>query len=165
MDKPSEYECEKCHKTFDEMNQCACHLISCSSYKCSICDNIFENQEALGLHISKHKNDKSNIEKTFNCDICNQVFQTNGYLDEHTKNVHNSLKPTCSICSKQFIHDNILKGHVRFVHEGEFTFPCELKFSNEMYLKNHKKSRHSSEIHNCQMCKKCARPKMLFNNM
>ena len=109
MDKPTEYKCEKCQKTFDKKNQFENHLITCGNenYKCSICDNSFDNQKALGLHISIHK-----------CDLCNIVFAEPNSKVIHMKNVHQEKKSKCDNCYKEFETNGQLQKHHSNVSDG-----------------------------------------------
>ena len=125
MDKPLEYKCDQCQKTFAEKNQYASHRSSCGkmNFKCSICDCKFRNQNALGLHISKHK-----------CEICNKVFSKPEHKVRHMKNVHGKNEYSCKVCEKVFKFETKLHLHIRKDHlEKKNKLPtcniCGISFS------------------------------------
>ena len=150
------------------------------NFKYSICDCKFRNQNALGLHISKHKCEICNKvfskperkvshmknvhgKNEYSCKVCEKVFKFETRLNLHIRRDHLEKKnklPTCNICGISFSYDYVLKGHIKSIHEGELPYlcdECELKFSSDM--KNHKARIHSTDIHNCQKCDKVCKNK------
>ena len=127
---------------------------------CKFCDGVFETDESIKIHLKSVHEEKV---RDLTCEICKQVFQVIGHFKQYIRHVHNDSKPTCNICGKRFSQDFILTGHIKSVHEGEFPFPCykcELKFSNEKYLKKHRASKHSTDNHYCNKCPKVCKTKV-----
>lgn len=66
----------------------------------------------------------SEIAKPWKCDKCPKTFAKSHLLHSH-KLQHATEKPyLCpnSGCDKAFVHNSILKNHIRSVHEGIFSY-------------------------------------------
>jgi len=58
--------------------------------------------------------------ETYTCDFCDKVFTWKGNLEMHLLRIHQGEgKFNCSLCGKQFIHENSLKIHKR-LHATNF---------------------------------------------
>ena len=105
---------------------------------CDICGDVFTLQINLKRHISvQHK--ESDPIKSHDCDQCD-YSGTYTNLMQHN---HKKLLPhTCFICYKGFARKDVLKQHMKSVHNNENTSKpkviskvlcrfCRKKFSNE----------------------------------
>ena len=70
--------------------------------------------------------------KTFRCNICILIFQSQGSLNIHNKAVHESHKyHKCDSCGKSFSQAGNLKTHVDSVHNKQ------KKITNVTHVERH----------------------------
>ena len=91
-------------------------------YKCNICQNFFQSEDALKLHTSLCQVTASMVKKkqklshkVLKCGICGDIFQSKNALKAH----YRSCKPTvfaCTICGKNFELIAGLKRHMKSMH-------------------------------------------------
>ena len=92
--------------------------------------------------------EKTHRMKTYQCDICNQAFETTQYLKTH-KNQHHNGKTNhtwCTVCLK-YVSLKSLKMHIAVVHDGLKPYQCKLchkYFSVSCNLKKHMERVHAS---------------------
>ena len=111
-------------------------------FDCGYCNNVFENEESLLVHVKSYHDDeekevsfvdeledladkskaelsKDSIIDTFECFPCQLNFDNEGALVEHINEVHNSEndKFGCEICGKQFNSRQRLVIHAQ-VHDN-----------------------------------------------
>ena len=103
----------------------------------------------------KHKGKKytgkeyatTNPNGTFNCTICNAVFNQLNSVTRHFKTVHEPFE--CNACEGCFSAKHALKTHYAQAHEGrKKQYQCNLCsriFSSKQYLTKHMKKKHVSE--------------------
>jgi KRAB domain-containing zinc finger protein len=105
------YSCDKCPKSFKEIEHLKKHLfrhLGIKSFSCTLCPARFAVKSGLESHMTTHTN-----EKKFQCKICDSKFTKNQTLNMHMK-IHKSEKAyACSFCDMRFIASGQLKRHVR----------------------------------------------------
>ena len=68
-------------------------------------------------------NTKVSKKETYNCDICDKVFNDKSNLRRH-KIIHSGEKPhACPVCHKTFARTSVLKKHQK-IHTGDKQFRC-----------------------------------------
>ena len=91
----------------------------------------------------------------YKCENCQKTFDNERQYVGHMSNCSkNHYK--CSICKNVFQNQEALGIHIS-KHKSVLPYPCdefESKIDNETHTKEHKKSKHSTEIYNCQQCSK-----------
>ena len=85
--------------------------------------------------------------KPFQCNVCDEEFETETVLRIHIGFIHEGKKPfKYKVCDKEFKAESVLKNHIGSVHEGKKPFKCsdcKVSFSSELALKNHVQSIHT----------------------
>ncbi|GFS36584.1 hypothetical protein NPIL_15891 [Nephila pilipes] len=102
------------------------------TFKCELCDKTFIHYIALDAHnIIQHK-----IKPNFQCKKCSRLFTLEEHCDIHM--LPNDKK--CQICCWEFWKKSELLYHLRFVHNLEGNFKCDLCgiwFSSKNVLEIH----------------------------
>jgi len=81
----NKFSCSECNRSFQSFNQLSCHMEIHAGVKncwsCSLCDEeLFETAGSFQQHmIQRH-----NIEKPFHCTMCDQYFEQNIQLQQHS---------------------------------------------------------------------------------
>ena len=173
-----EYQCEHCQKTFakKDRRQYAGHLTTCGklNYKCSICDCKFRNEKVLRHHISKHKCEICNSiftqpgakglhmtnihgKNKYQCDMCEKVFTADATRYTHIQRDHLKRKYRCDICNEDFSAKQNLKSHMINIHENIQKHECNIchKGFNQVGNLNWHKNRWHNNGQNfqCEQCK------------
>ncbi|XP_052764271.1 uncharacterized protein LOC128206110 isoform X2 [Mya arenaria] len=168
------YGCVLCYETFDEEIHAIEHFTAHSENDKGFCKNcraefdslpvLLEHRKScITLEIStskQRKNGISSIEKKngnkFECDVCQQSFQTAAYLYRHMV-IHTDMF-VCNKCKKTFSRKDSLQKHVlkcclELAHEYEMLYceVCHRVFSKEGGLERHKAKCKS------KACEKCDR--------
>ncbi|KAJ6632940.1 Zinc finger protein, partial [Pseudolycoriella hygida] len=134
-----------------------------TKFICDICGQQFRIKRYMGSHMIKHKKEIEKSQATnIRCTVkgCAKSFTQTKLLNCHLKNYHkleSQEKPnklSCHLCSKQFVMQYILDGHIREVHEGLKPYKCphcEKEFSKTRTYKHHLQFRHSApeKMHRC----------------
>ncbi|XP_073963778.1 uncharacterized protein isoform X9 [Choristoneura fumiferana] len=93
---------------------------------------------------------------TVNCLACGASFYTFGPLLHHTNKDHKGTSAIlCDICGQHFKDANLLRLHIKTVHEntGLLCPECGEKFETRSKLKTHQKNHHDIEKkHKCLVC-------------
>ncbi|NXD83901.1 ZN438 protein, partial [Halcyon senegalensis] len=93
----------------------ACPTPPKPSYKCHVCNHIFQFKHHLQDHMNTHTN-----KRPYSCRICRKAYIHSGSLSTHMKLHHNEGKPKklvcCEFCAKVFGHAKVYFGHLREVH-------------------------------------------------
>ena len=121
-EKPPPYECDECHRTFNERRYLKTHRRIHSGdkpYTCEICSKTFTLVSYLRKHRRKHDG-----RKPFTCYICNKVFSELGHLTAHIFIHTGEKRHVCDVCGKAFTNPSTLTGHRR-IHSGEKPFCCD----------------------------------------
>ncbi|XP_066595583.1 gastrula zinc finger protein xFG20-1-like isoform X1 [Prorops nasuta] len=136
------YECTKCSKTFLVFRKFCYHLASVHKTKeivCSKCHKKFKNGNEFLQHYGEHttiegsrefvdtldgtdttefndpliENPESEVERTYNCALCDSDFSSMAELSEH-RNLHLKVKIySCVICRSMFSSANALEIHMK----------------------------------------------------
>lgn len=119
------------------------------------------------IFIGGSKNQQSNVEKPFHCNICNGSFSRYSSLWSH-KRLHSGEKNfKCNICGLAFAKAAYLKNHSR-IHTGEKPYRCNvcgMQFSQSPHLKNHERIHSGERPYVCEVCDKSfARHSTLWNH-
>ncbi|KAG8247946.1 Zinc finger and BTB domain-containing protein 41 [Homalodisca vitripennis] len=148
------YECDICHKTFNDRTVASKHrLIHTDDFKycCEVCNRPFKYVHDLKRHRSIHFD-----EKPFDCEICGKKFKHKSNLKTHQA-THYSTKPySCTLCDKRFHQKGNLKTHL-IVHTGEMPFVCNIctkRFHTRSGLLNHSYSHSDEKPFQCDICEK-----------
>jgi uncharacterized Zn-finger protein len=149
------YSCYECERTFKYPSGLKWHIKTVhlceKKYYCGYegcCEGFFKNSE-----LKKHLKEKHPIiEKSIQCNICNQKLKKKDYLKEHMK-IHNPNREIflCGIdgCTKSYPREANLKLHIKAIHEGQgYNYKCshcEKSFISKSRIKRHEKKYHSSQ--------------------
>ncbi|XP_023939791.2 zinc finger protein 585B-like [Bicyclus anynana] len=106
----------------------------------------------VGLCMVAFKLDNFNLY----CLACGASFYTFGPLLHHTNKDHKGTSAIlCDICGQHFKHVNLLRAHVKIVHEntGMLCPECGEKFETRAKLKTHQKNQHDvDKKYKCLVC-------------
>lgn len=100
---------------------------------------------------------KSKTLKKFKCLICQKTYSTKGNLNNHTKTIHENIRPyKCdySNCDKCYSNPSRLETHKR-IHTGHRPFKCGIcnkKFNEKGNLKTHLLFHSSYRPYRCEYC-------------
>ncbi|XP_078471762.1 uncharacterized protein LOC144948293 [Lampetra fluviatilis] len=146
-----------------------------SSFKCSVCDEVFVNSRDLCFHQSVHVKqarrgkaftpspgdvspDERNHagERPYCCNVCGEDFTQSHHLLNHQR-IHTSKKPyACTVCGKTFAHSAVFLAHKR-VHTGQKPYRCATcgkAFKQSGTLFNHEKTHAEEKPYGCAACGK-----------
>ena len=116
-----------------------CKSFEGSGYRCGFCDKIYEDHNALDVHLSSHLNRK---DKRYKCLLCGIFCTSKSTMHKHLFR-HNGKKPfKCKICGRAFNIKYSLKRHL-MTHTGEKPFGCSVcnkAFARKDYRDVHERS-------------------------
>lgn len=139
----SNMSCKLCPETVPDLYDMVDHLIAKH-------DVVFNKD--IGMCMVSFKLDNFNL----SCLICGAAFFTFGPLLYHTNKAHKGTNVLlCELCGQHFKHKNLLRLHVKSVHENaSFLCPdCGDKFESQSKLKTHQKAEHLVEKkYKCLVC-------------
>ena len=116
-------------------------------------DELEEDDETLSENIEP--TDKTEEQKDFPCDECDQLFKFRYKLNSHKKQIHNSdYLFLCKQCTFQTSHSQNLKRHIQSKHELTIIHcdNCDFECNRDDRLKAHKLSRHNILPYICSYC-------------
>ena len=124
---------------------------------CDFCSEVFYEKLSLEKHLKKHlkKQSKSNMEQSFQCQICEKFYLSQRSRDEHVL-LHGDPTFKCKKCDKLFFTLRYLRRHVRKRHKNSEIYKCDectRTYRCEFSLENHKKKKHGSKI--ILKCEEC----------
>ena len=120
------FDFEKCLKTFKTHSLLTVHNDSVNEQK-RLSFDLSTDISTLETSLIRYNVDKHNVEKEFQCYICNMTFSQKYKMKVHVKTLHEEKKPfNCKICSAKFISNRNLKYHVSYVHEKKKPFKCDI---------------------------------------
>ena len=104
-------------------------------FRCNICDELFETEDARAKHSLVHVNRSSSLD----CHICGKQFRHRTNLSTHMI-VHSGIKPhQCHICLRRFTQKVNLQRHMH-IHDGSRPFTCRMcqkSFTQKANLQRH----------------------------
>ncbi|CAB4054974.1 KRAB [Lepeophtheirus salmonis] len=103
---------------------------------CTFCDRRFKNEKTLMGHMLNHF---GVAPKMASCPECGLTLQKKSYA-RHLR-LHGNIAPqVCTICKKEFREKRSLDKHIKVVHGGEQSYPCNYcpeTFKTAIEQKNH----------------------------
>ncbi|XP_041664845.1 zinc finger protein OZF-like [Cheilinus undulatus] len=153
--KQRPFKCSICNQTFNQMAALTRHArvhTSETSFSCAFCGLKFALQRTLQQHIAIHTG-----EKPHSCSVCGLKFALHGALKRHML-VHQGEKPfSCSVCGNKFTLIGSLKRHMATAHLDEKLFMCQIcgnTFTQSWRLKRHMVVHKDEKPYSCSMCDK-----------
>ena len=128
-----------------------------SEHVCSECGKTFKNRKSLAPHMLLHTGIKNH-----QCDVCNQMFCSNGTLLSHkAQSKCGAEEVVCPICGTKCNNKYYLKRHL-MKHTGERPYKCEFEgcgkgFFDSQTLQNHRKIHLDIKECQCSLCPKAFR--------
>ena len=113
------------------------------SFLCTHCEESFQNQNQLEIHVKTHKLES--------CPLCDDTFPDLDKLSKHLKDCHT---PYCSTCETRFNKSLDLEKHILDNHMAK-TFPCNVcqtEFDSFQNLSDHAKEHISTACPKCPLC-------------
>lgn len=176
----SHYVCDKCNKTFEDINDIINHSVLahflcniCGDYcknasnlkthkqthfkvpnQCKFCDKMFDNSFNADLHMRKYY--KFNLYK---CKMCIKGFIHHGDLKRHIRSYHLVLKHKCSKCSKEYNFIGGLGYHMKNKHSTLSTDTISQKITVPKKKRTKIASKNVSNTYTCPICH------LIFNNV
>ncbi len=115
------YDCPRCGETFFTRKTAKSHLVKVHGggrIKCPLCDQTASSMENLRRHSARKHPEQALLKfrNLLSCPVCQQLFATRSYLQEHMS-LHNG-RPAylCSICGQGFCGKDGLRKHSRTLH-------------------------------------------------
>ncbi|GFY33846.1 zinc finger protein 835 [Trichonephila clavipes] len=145
------------NKSFIPVSASSFLPISCSEetlHVCNICDMRFAQKFELDSHYFFHTGERS-----YQCDVCNQIFTHENVLERHMLKHKICLKQKfykCNICEQLFRDTNTLWDHV-CIPTGEKPHVCDVcnkGFTQSDALRNHSLVHVEIKPYNCVLCDK-----------
>lgn len=148
--------CEKgCYTTQELQKHKMTHMDI--TYKCKVCDRVFNHKYGLTMHEKKHDPNYERPVGQYKCDLCGKSYVKYGGLKVHMRK-HTGIRPyTCQVCGKSVSSRAILEVHVR-THTGEKPHICEVcgkMFTSKRYLDSHLRTHTGEKPFKCNECGKC----------
>ncbi|XP_013164673.1 PREDICTED: zinc finger protein 41-like isoform X9 [Papilio xuthus] len=139
----SNLSCKLCPEKIDDLYDLIDHLITKHG--------MIYNKD-IGVCMVAFKLDNLSI----NCLVCGASFYTFGPLLHHTNKDHKGISAIlCDVCGQNFKDANLLRAHVKSVHEnnGVLCPECGVKFETRSKLKTHQKNQHDLDRkYKCLVC-------------
>ncbi|XP_058816446.1 zinc finger protein 26-like isoform X2 [Topomyia yanbarensis] len=146
-------------------------------FECPICFRRYTKKRALLLHQREMY-----IEKSFNCQECDEDFLTETQLHDHTES-HSKNKtgrkgqlPKCCACYAQFESDELMIKHAIDVHlpesqmatnDNENQFACDVcfrRYKTKRVLLDHKSKPYRTKQYQCSQCGRIFRDKCALSD-
>ncbi|CAF4890188.1 unnamed protein product [Pieris macdunnoughi] len=174
--EPSELKMHQHQHTGDEIKESTMNkyweqvvYIDISTLSCKLCsDDIPDLYDLINHLVEKHGvlyNKDVGIcmipfkldNYSLNCLTCGATFYTFGTLLHHTNKDHKGTSATlCEICGQNFKDANLLRLHVKAIHDNSSLLcqECGEKFESRYKLKNHQKYQHEldKKRYKCLVC-------------
>ena len=170
----SHQQCSKCNEVLIGFYRHSLHLKKVHGkdselWPCSVCDKLLKTHNILEYHI-KYVHLKMKVK----CDICGAELSGPVQLRTHMKSVHIEGGPKktfkCKVCDYATHTLNLLKHHVKAVHEKDShnlkCDQCDKMFYNQSRLTRHKVQSHQqgSARYVCDTCGKGYKIEESFKN-
>ncbi|XP_045530568.1 zinc finger protein 728-like isoform X7 [Pieris brassicae] len=174
--EPSELKSHQHQHTGDDIKESTMNkyweqvvYIDVSTLSCKLCsDDIPDLYDLINHLVEKHSvvyNKDVGIcmipfkldNYSLNCLTCGATFYTFGTLLHHTNKDHKGTSATlCEICGQNFKDANLLRLHVKAIHDSSSLLcqECGEKFESRYKLKNHQKYEHElyKKKYKCLVC-------------
>lgn len=152
------FKCGYCNETFEKDYDLKIHILQCDSAKpVGMLKENAANEKHEKINVTKNS---ENSTKEHQCMKCGKTFNNTRHLKCHIKNVHEGYKYKCNNCEKEYKSLGSLVLHKKSVHLG-ITYKCnqcEKTFAQKFNLEKHKTSHiqsiHESKRHKCNKCDK-----------
>lgn len=157
-----ELQCSDCLRTFASVvnltNHRKIHQQKSTSYKCSLCPEMFASSVDMQQHYFKAHNDAelNRTKKTYCCTECGKEFPCLSNLQGHLRIHTQGTKYVCPECNKEFALARNLGIHMRS-HSGEKPYECPIckkRFARKENRKAHLKSHSGVKPFMCPHCGK-----------
>ena len=158
--------CINCGKSFARTDVLKRHMLTHSDnspYEFPICTNkkcCFKTKDHLCTHVKRHD------EAKYSCNVCQQIYSSEKYLQRHKKTHTGEKKHVCTTCGRSFTRKDALNSHM-LTHSDERPNECPICpdkqscFKTKDHLHRHMK-RHEEAKYSCDICKlKFFTPKIL----
>ena len=133
---------------------------------CGKCDRKFANNKWVKIHREKCRGERLSdhlefvrdrlAERTYPCQLCDQVFAKRLLLFEHRRTEHKDEKPfQCGVCGKAFAKEWAMKNHANshLTEKNHVCAFCATAFKTESALRKHEHV-HTDEHVQCGKCGK-----------
>ncbi|XP_041968381.1 zinc finger and BTB domain-containing protein 41-like isoform X4 [Aricia agestis] len=147
------YNCALCDEKYDDFKTLNHHMnFHFQNFICEQCGTGFITPDRLRTHSFSHE------AGTFACEMCDKVFRSMNYKNEHIATVHNQVKRHCCIhCPETFKNYFQRNKHMLIVHNVKLKeFKCSMcikVFTLSGKLKKHIRTVHLKEKR--YACDKC----------
>ena len=129
-DPELKYKCPACPKQFVKANTLRMHINnvhkgSKSQKKCKLCDAILFSESGMYAHMKT----AHNSEDRFSCNLCGEIFLTEGQLKEHSLSHDDPLHwaHVCEKCNKPFFKKSLLVAHLQLASRNGGTCPQDFQ--------------------------------------
>ncbi|KAH7707338.1 oocyte zinc finger protein XlCOF6-like [Aphelenchoides avenae] len=136
------HRCDFCGESFARPDILIAHLRRHTQekpFECADCGKRFAHEYNLTRHGNVHRQER------YECMECPKSYVTLQALSEHLQKFHDGRRPfTCRKCTKGFLLQRQLDGHVCALSTGQFLEckRCEHKFTHASHLYQHMQKRH-----------------------
>ena len=138
--KPDRFQCDRCEKSYLVKTELKKHISIAhegQKFPCELCTDVLSSSQALKRHTRNVHEIKV---KNFKCQFCGKSFKDKQTLQKHEK-IHDEIKSDpCPQCGKVLSSNDVLRIHIRRVHERNFKHTCEDCGKSYPYL-------HALQIH------------------
>ncbi|OXA45423.1 hypothetical protein Fcan01_20258 [Folsomia candida] len=150
-----------CKKTFLQKREVSRHIKTVHAenpvrFPCTLCGKEFNTRAHLESHTPTHT-----TERPFKCTKCGRGFSRRTDMRNHDlthleRCARQMFK--CPVCLQTYLTARGLQLHIRFLHENERNYPCELcgkRFSRSAHLRRHVEAKHpgtKEKVHSCDKC-------------
>ena len=153
-------ECGSCQKVFRDKNLYLTHYMETHTIMlqqfdwCNDC-NLWIKAHKAQRHLQKVHS------KTFRCEICGKGYKSQAGLNDHKLTHEEPAKP-CGYCGKTFKRKELLRIHVRNVHEKYVGKSYVCSYCGHTYkapcsIQTHISKIHGSTVYACEVCGKCSK--------
>jgi len=158
------YNCDQCEKDFSSKYLLKCHKIRQHAskdkmpFQCEKCDLRFLYRGEVTQHMkNKHgpKEESTCGAKKKMCEICGIPFTLSGFT-KHMQRMHGTDSIKCTLCDKEFLHERILKIHMRTIHTYVTCEECGQQVKHNFY-RFHKLKHHTPDALKPFVCKVCTK--------